>query len=488
MRAPGSDTPAVQPSRILLVDDDPSVRSSVRKHLTERGLQVIAIGTGDQPMRVLSGETDLLLAEVALEKAEGLALLRYARASHPELAILALTSPGDLQAAMTATRAGADDVVVKPLDLSKLTSAVERRLEASRRKRHEGRSPAPRAEAARSYQLPPSLGLRDPDTDAYGLSFFVEYVTKELQRSMRYGRPFGLATLRVGGARELLREHGAAPIRGLLRAILAAVARTARDVDVVARLEEDEFGVILPETDHFGALMFQRRAIAAVAEDAKVKELSANLPFSLEVGAATHSRDGKTLDELLSRCRERAVQGRRSIVRGLEALGFWESIGELLEGSLPTLPSAASDEELGPSSRRLGLSAATFQSIRAEAMREVAREPEGRGLLYVSAGSDLLQASLPLLEALTSGGSTWSVHLLGRRGPSSLHHPAMTPVYVDAQDPACHHDLLLFLSERTAYGLVRKAGEHGPAFHSNDGPLISHLVTRLQQAYELHTY
>lgn len=497
--ARGSGSP-----RVLVVDDDATSREALRRHLVGRGLQVIAIGTGDQPMRILSREIDLLFVAVTLASAEALALLRYARASLPGLAILATTEVGEEQATAAASRAGADEVLSKSIGSDAISTRIDRLLARSPHAPapalalgdEQKEEPAPQQNTFMGHAEPEALiaRLRDPETEVYEGSFFVEYATKELLRSQRYGRPFGLATMRISEVGTLLQSHGAGVVRALLRSILRNVIRTARDVDVVARLDRDELAVILPETDHFGTLMFQRRVLAAVAEDPAMTAHAQLLPFSLEIGAATHSRDGKTLDELLARSRERAIQGRRSLARGLVALGFWESVGELLEGRVAALPEQGGEEGLSEGatpfyeSRRLSMEPRLFQAIRAEAMREIARTPEGRGLFYVSAGSDALQAAVPMIEALTGGSPDWNIHLIGRRGPSFLHHPAITPVYVDAEDPMCSHDLLLFLSETTAYGLVRKAGAREDAFHSSDGPLISHLITRLQQAYDLHSY
>jgi len=501
VRSSGLEPQAMErPARILLVEDDPDVRTSLRQHLAAHGYQVIAIGNGDQPEVVLSSGVDLLVSDVGACSPESLAFLRAARAGHPGLAILATAAASNPEAAILA---GADDVQPKPLDLAKVTVSVGKMLELKRLRREAqaeetepgpagtGASPEPNREVLTLHALPggepssPLDPLRDPQTGTFGAAFFLEYAALELRRSQRYGRPFGLTTLKLGEADRLQRELGVATMRGLFRAIVGAATRTARDVDLVARLHEDEVGLLLPETDHFGALMFQRRLLMAVADDPEVKAIHARHPFSLEAGAATHAKDGKTVEELLSRSRQRALQGRRSIARGLEALGFWESIEELLEGR--HLGGGAADP-VDPASRGLTMKQEVFQSIRAEVMREIAREPEGRGLLFLSAGTDALQASLPMLEALSGRSSSWTIHLLGRRGPSALHHPAVTPVYVDAQDPVARHDLLLFLSERTAYGLVRRAGAQGRAFHSSDAPLISHLVTRLHQAYDLHSF
>ncbi len=347
----------------------------------------------------------------------------------------------------------------------------------------DGRGAGAETRHVRRYvEFPQSRGLRDPETGAFDLPFFMEYAERELVRAQRYGRPVGLVRMEVGGTNEMAGIHGREAIGNLLRASRAAVGRVARDVDLIARTGANEFSVLLPETDRFGAMTFQRRILAVAAADPTLAALTRSLPFSLEVGAATHPRDGRELEGLLAKARERARQGRRSIARSLGSLGFWDSVSALLEDEAL----APDDGESAlPASRRLRLTPLGLQAIRAEVMREVAREAGGRGLLFASAGSGVIDASLPMLEALSPGGTSWSIYLLGKRGPSTLVHPVVSPVYVDAQDPIGRHDLLLLLSEESAYALLRR--EDGSAFHTSDGPLVDHLLTRLQQAYDLHT-
>ncbi|AKU91918.1 GGDEF domain-containing protein [Vulgatibacter incomptus] len=319
--------------------------------------------------------------------------------------------------------------------------------------------------------------LRDPETGAHGPSFFGEYAAKEVQRAQRYGRSFALVLLRVDALPMLQKTLGAEAARSLLRGIAGAVGRVARDVDVVARLSDDELVVLLPETDHFGALMFQRRALAAAEEDLASRGIAGAQVVALEPGAATHGRDGRDVDSLLHRCRERSRLGRLSPAVELRKrnLDFWQSVDHVLD------PGGPED----PSSRRLAMSPSLFRSIRAEILREVAREGEGRGLVFSTSGPKEHADWLPLLEALPRGAGSWGVHLFGRRGPSALVHPALTPVYVDAEDPCCRHELLLFLSEQSSYALVRR---DDLAFHTSDPPLVDSLVTRLQRTYDLHTF
>jgi hypothetical protein len=66
----------------------------------------------------------------------------------------------------------------------------------------------------------------------------------------------------------------------------------------------------------------------------------------------------------------------------------------------------------------------------------------------------------------------------------------VTPVYTEdapvAGGSTAHsHEFALYLAERAAYAFVRRRGAGEPTFHTSDRMLVDHLVSRLQQAYDL---
>ena len=134
---------------------------------------------------------------------------------------------------------------------------------------------------------------------------------------------------------------GAADAKKAVRGIIRALSRIIRDSDVIAKASDQEFYLLLPETDFFGALMFVRRAVAAVRDEPEVQEVEEQLPLALVGGASTFPKDGEDFDELVHRCRRRMDERRASLQRRLllDGLPFWDEV-ELLLGT-PVEPEAA---------------------------------------------------------------------------------------------------------------------------------------------------
>jgi hypothetical protein len=248
---------------------------------------------------------------------------------------------------------------------------------------------------------------------------------------------------------------------------------------------ENEYYVLLPETDYFGALMFLRRAVEEIRREESVRAVEQRVPVLLSMGAATYPKDGEDFDELLHWCRARAEEQRGSLVRrlhlgDLEPGAFWE-LADLLLGSAARLPDSS------PSGRRPA-DPALFGLVQREAAREIARDPRARGLVYLSPGPDGGRAplldDLPRAEIATRDGDRpVRVFLLGPRGAAATDHPLVTPVYLEGDAHLAGHEFLLFLGENAAYGLLQRPD--GTLFHTSDVPLVDLLVSKLQVAYDL---
>ena len=336
---------------------------------------------------------------------------------------------------------------------------------------------------ARRFQALERVGLRDRETGAYNLAYFVDYAGKEFYKARRYGRAFSLVVLGVDNADALRRAAGRDLWRRAVRDLVAAVTRVVRDADILARVSEGEYYVLLPETDAFGALMFLRRAAEEIRREPTVRQVDEKGPLLLSMGAAAFPRDGEDFDQLLHWAKVRVEEQRGSLLRrlhlsDLEPGAFWE-LCDLLLGDAP-IPATSQSARLPADPER-------FHAAQREAAREIARDPRARGLLYVGAGGDLGRA--PVLEALPpgdggrAGDATVSVTLLGPRGGPPAGHPLVTEVFTDGDARFAGHQFLLFLSEHTAYAWL--AGPDGRAFHTSDLPLVDALVHQLQARYDL---
>jgi two-component system cell cycle response regulator len=331
------------------------------------------------------------------------------------------------------------------------------------------------------------VGLRDPDTSAYNLAYFTDHASKEMDKARRYGRGFSLLLFSLDNLGSLKSRQGPEEARAATRAVLKVLSTVLRDSDVLARVSDQEFFLLLPETDAFGATVFTRRALQAVREAPEVQAIEARLPLSLMAGASTFPRDGEDFDDLVQRCRRRMEERRASLHRRLmlEGLDFWETV-ELLLGnaSSPRLPA---DGDAEPS-RRGNVSDALFEALQAEVARELQRDPGTRGLVYVCATE--VRSDLAIARGLERAPPALSarVYLLGRRGGFQAH-PGLTPVFVAGDERLGRHEFLLWLGEASAYALLQRRGKGATwGFHTSDVAVVDALVAKLQTTYDLQPY
>jgi two-component system, NtrC family, nitrogen regulation response regulator NtrX len=124
---------------ILIVDDEPGVRSSLGGVLRDEGYSVEAVPTGEACLeRVTRGGIDLILLDVWLPGMDGLATLARLRERQVDAQIVLISGHGNIESAVKAIKMGAYDFVEKPLSLDKTVLVVrnalrQQRLEAENR-------------------------------------------------------------------------------------------------------------------------------------------------------------------------------------------------------------------------------------------------------------------------------------------------------------------------------------------------------------------
>jgi putative two-component system response regulator len=116
-------------TRILIVDDEETIRVALRKFLRSRGYDVEIAGSGDQALEVLNdGNFSLMLCDVRMPGMTGVQVVPRARAKDEDLAIIMLTAVNDAATATEVLSAGASDYLMKPVELADLQQAVDRAL------------------------------------------------------------------------------------------------------------------------------------------------------------------------------------------------------------------------------------------------------------------------------------------------------------------------------------------------------------------------
>ena len=115
--------------RILVVDDDASIRETFRHHLAGAGYQVaIAADAAEAVAQVAGFDPALVITDVRMPKLSGLELLQQLKQARPDLDVIVITAHQDMATAIGAMKAGAYDYLVKPLDLDQIDLVVTRCL------------------------------------------------------------------------------------------------------------------------------------------------------------------------------------------------------------------------------------------------------------------------------------------------------------------------------------------------------------------------
>ncbi len=117
-------------SRILVVDDEESIRWTLGKALEKEGYGVRAVGRGEEAISRVEGEgADLVLLDIKMPDRDGLEVLSRIKALRPDVPVIMMTAFGTMQVAVEAMKKGAYDYITKPFDLAEVVILVGRALE-----------------------------------------------------------------------------------------------------------------------------------------------------------------------------------------------------------------------------------------------------------------------------------------------------------------------------------------------------------------------
>ncbi len=340
--------------------------------------------------------------------------------------------------------------------------------------------------------------LKDPETETYNLLYFVDYAGKEIYKARRYSRKFSLLVIKLDNLPVIKAGVPIEKAKEIVKAFIDCLRNALRDADTLAKVADDELWLLLPETDHLGGRLLVQKIFRAIGKDRRLQELDKNNPLLLTIGTASYPRDGEDFDALLARCRLRLEDFRQSMWRKqhLSDLAFWELVGlfvgdeqhyQKLDSTNPPKALSLTEDRRGRS-RHLMLDPDTWSRIQVEAVDELARNPDVRGVLFAGIGQ--LDEAHPLIaSAPRASQAAAPIYVLGaapRAGFVRVEATNVTAVPVDDPLVALHHFLLL-LTEVGSYAFVGRRSKNGSVYgyHTADSVLVESLVARLQDQYYL---
>jgi ActR/RegA family two-component response regulator/GGDEF domain-containing protein len=301
--------------------------------------------------------------------------------------------------------------------------------------------------------------MKDPETSAYTFAYFVDIAGREIDKAHRHGRRFALATITTGDVQP---EGVTASTPG---DVAETVLSNVRDSDVLARIDERELYLLLPETNGLGAHACRRRVLGA----GEVRGQDPRL-VGVTMGIATFPHDGGDLLRLLRMAKRRADASRASVTNRLKLhrLTLPEIIDSLLwdvdiaQGKLEKMPETPFALELPVVDVLAVIGGVLAQCARGGMMSAVVTQRDGMGFLagvrahpasakdgFVVTGLDVRHRDgCEDVEALAIASEHGAYALVGRVDHGVFHG-------VHAADP--------LLADLTAHRLAELAGVRLPS-------------------------
>jgi two-component system response regulator AtoC len=120
--------------RILVVDDEPSIRKVLAAHIKRLGHEVETADNGASAISLLDEEVfHLVITDLKMPVVDGMSLLRWVQEHQPGLPLILVTAHGTIETAVEALKHGAFDFVTKPFDLPELEGMVRKALATEQR-------------------------------------------------------------------------------------------------------------------------------------------------------------------------------------------------------------------------------------------------------------------------------------------------------------------------------------------------------------------
>lgn len=282
------------PARILVVEDSPDSLHMLSSRLRLRGYAVEEAISGEEAMVMIENSPpDLLLLDVMLPGIDGHEVVRRMKGSPslPFIPVILVTGRDSTPEKVAGLDAGADDYLVKPVDLAELEARVRSML---RIKRLQTQLEEKNRELER-------LSRTDGLTGLFNQRHIRELLNDEFERVRRSREPFSIALIDFDDLKRVNDSLGHQTGDRVLVEMARLLNLSTRRVDRVGRSGGDEFLILLPETPMQGAVICLERIRKKVENYPFLPDGDGHLPLTISVGIAS--------------CPDPGVQGPEELIR-----------------------------------------------------------------------------------------------------------------------------------------------------------------------------
>jgi two-component system cell cycle response regulator len=287
-------------AKILVADDSSVERAAARTALEDAGYAVMEAVDGQQALEVFAKDRpDLVMLDVVMPRLTGLETCRIlkAKSGGNYLPVIMVSTRNSVNARVEGLRSGADDYLGKPYDAEELRARVEALLRTRKviaeRAATETRSDAtPAAAPAPETEAVTAAAYRSAN------EAFRRRADEEFDRAERYSDPLACLRVELDRYDDLLKRHSPEAVAGLIRSLRDVIEVSVRKIDLVFRLDERGYVLLLPNTHFPGALAVAERISL---DSAKIRiDNEPNQKTSVSVGVSFFpNKDTHSVQDLL---------------------------------------------------------------------------------------------------------------------------------------------------------------------------------------------
>jgi diguanylate cyclase (GGDEF)-like protein len=295
-------------TKVLVVDDDMSIRSMVGEVLSDEGYDVTLAASAEEALQAFRRDRyGLVVTDIRMGGMSGVELLKEIKLIDPIVHVIVMTSYASIDSAVAVIKAGAYDYLLKPFeDLELVVSAANRAMQSVRLIREKEvlvqTLVQKNAELEQANVRLQEIAVRDGLTGLHNHRYFQEILSKETARSSRYNRDLSLLFLDVDDFKKYNDTHGHQLGDTLLKQLSHIIKDTMREGDIVARYGGEEFVVILPETDKTYAIQVADKLRKLVEDYAfHGEETQPQGKVTISLGVSSRISEDRTAASLIQR-------------------------------------------------------------------------------------------------------------------------------------------------------------------------------------------
>ncbi|MFC1563277.1 response regulator [candidate division KSB1 bacterium] len=301
-------TMSVKNTSILVVDDEKDIQNFIKFKLSKLGYNVFTADNGyDAIEKVKKFHPDLVLMDIRMPIMNGLKACEHIK-NDPKLKnipVVMVTAIGDLQSKIQAYQIGADDFIIKPIDIIVLVARVKSILEAARLRE-------------KFRKLEDKKAISD---SLFEYQHLFERLETVLEKCRKEEKALSLIYLDTDFMKMINVEYGYNAGDFIIAKVREIVYDVLKDVGIILHSNSDKSFIILPYIDENKVQVYAGQVVRKIEEvvlpfDIKIKEGLSITGISVSMGLVTWDKVEKISSEKLLDLCERALKHAKEEGRG----------------------------------------------------------------------------------------------------------------------------------------------------------------------------